>query len=746
MIAKLTRPSIARAAILPVACVLAAIAGLAVVVLAGHNRANRTASLLEKVTLTARVIAPIAAAAVWRFDTQSGARILQSLAFDPDFGSGIIVDDKGQVFASFQDGETSLEAVTPKAVAALLGAADPNSLKVTQPHEFVRDNEVMKVLPLFAYEDGTRNIGYLALSFSRGRDSAAARGEIFAIVVGGLLALLTVSVLLGWILSRVTRPIREMTVAMGRLSAGEFDTAIPALDRRDEIGAMARALAVFKENSIERQRLEFLTKSLQQTTEDLQRETEKVAHLAHHDTMTGLANRASFMKQLNQSFAAALRTGLPFAVMSLDLDHFKDVNDTLGHPKGDLLLQSTAKRLKSVVRKSEVIGRLGGDEFAILVKDASDLGAISVLAQRINRTLAKPYAIGGNQLYVSASIGISVFGPTVTSSDEMMIQADLALYQAKQVGRKGFCFHSSDLDTQVRERMTIAGELHLALERNELELYYQPQVEILSGRISGLEALVRWNHPTRGLLMPAQFLPIAEVTGMIVPLGNWVLEESCRQLQQWSRAGVAPPLLAINFAVAQLKASPNLDREIMQVLNRYGVAPSAVELEVTEHTLMEATEAHSLIIERIRALGVGIAIDDFGTGYSSLASLRAFPFSRLKIAQQFVCEIATNPGDAAIVRATIGLARELGIGVVAEGVETVDALRMLEAAGCRCAQGYYFSPPVPAGAAEELLRHGILLPQSDIDVVAAPASAPDHVARLGRPRPLAVTTRHRSTA
>ena len=522
-------------------------------------------------------------------------------------------------------------------------------------------------------------------------------GKIFAIVAGGLLALLTVSVLLGWILSRVTRPIREMTVAMGRLSAGEFDTAIPALDRRDEIGAMARALAVFKENSIERQRLEFLTKSLQQTTEDLQRETEKVAHLAHHDTMTELANRASFMKQLNQSFAAAQRSGLPFAVMSLDLDHFKDVNDTLGHPKGDLLLQSTAKRLKSVVRKSDVIGRLGGDEFAVLVKDASDLRAISVLARRINRTLAKPYSIDGNRLHVSASIGISVFGPAVTSPDEMMIQADLALYQAKQIGRNGFCFHSSDLDTQVRERMTIAGELHLALERNELELYYQPQVEILSGRISGLEALVRWNHPTRGLLMPAEFLPIAEVTGVIVQLGYWVLEESCRQLQQWSRAGVAPPLLAINFSAAQFKASPNLDREFMQIFKRYGVDPSAMELEVTEHTLMEATEAHGLIIERIRALGVGIAIDDFGTGYSSLASLRAFPFSRLKIAQQFVREIATNPGDAAIVRATIGLARELGIGVVAEGVETADALRMLEAAGCRCAQGYYFSPPASGG-------------------------------------------------
>lgn len=741
MIVKLTRPSIARAAILPVACVLAIITGLAVAVLASHNRAYMPAKLLEKATLTARVIAPNAAAAVWRFDNQSGTRILQSLGSDPDFGSGIIVDDKGEVFASFEDSDAASVSITPKIAAALFGAADSKSLKVLQLRELVRENEVVNISPLFMEENGTKYIGYMALSFSRARAKAAAFREVMAIAAGGTISLLAVCALLGWILSRVTRPIRDMTNAMGRLSAGEFNTVIPALDRRDEIGAMARALAVFKENSIERQRLEFLTTSLKQKTEDLRRETEKVAHLAHHDTMTGLANRANFTERLNQKFAAAQQSGSPFAVLCLDLDHFKDVNDTLGHPHGDLLLEATAKRLKSVVRETDLIGRLGGDEFAILVKNGTDRDGLSILAQRINKTLAEPFAINGNQVHVSASIGVSIFASAMTSPDEMMIQADLALYETKQAGRNSFRFHSSDLDTQVSERVKMTSELRLALERNELEVYYQPQVEIPSGRITGLEALVRWNHPTRGLLLPDAFVPMAEVTGMIVPLGLWVLEEGCRQLRHWILEGVVPPLLAINFSSVQFKASSTLDEDLMQIFKRHGVDPHAVEIELTESALMEATETHSLIIERIRALGIGIAIDDFGTGYSSLSYLRSFRVSRLKIAQQFVYELATNAEDAAIVRATIGLARELGIGVVAEGVETADVLRILEAAGCRCAQGYYFSPPVPADAAAELLRRGNLLPQSNslvphddnllplkkVDDIEAPTLAPTDV-------------------
>ena len=721
MIDKFTRPSIARAAIVPVAAVMVIIAGLAVTALASHYRAGRAASLLEKAVLTARTTAPNAGAAVWRFDTQSGRRILQSLVFDPDFGSGIIVDDKGEIFASSQE-MGSTDAISPMAVATLLGTGDAGHLKIDGLHEFVRDNAVISVIPLFLDDKGGPSIGYMALSFSRQRAKAAAMREVIAIGAGGAVALLAVCSLLAWLLSRVTDPIRDMTHAMARLSLGELDTPIPALDRRDEVGAMARALVVFKENSRERERLEFLTGSLERTTEELRRESEKVAHLARHDAMTGLDNRASFTEQLARVFASAKQNGPPFAVMCLDVDRFKDVNDALGHGCGDLLLQAMAMRLAGAVREGDVIGRLGGDEFAVLAMNAVDPKTIAVLAQRINQALSEMYELAGNRVHASASMGISIFAATLDSPDEMMTQADLALYRSKQTGRNSFSFHSIELDAEARERAAISSDLLAALERHELELYYQPQVEIASGRITGLEALLRWNHPERGMISPAVFIPIAEVTGMIVPLGRWVLEQACRQFQRWNRAGLTLPLLAINFSAAQFKASPNLDDELEQVFACYGIDPGKIELELTESALMEATEASSLMIERLRSLGVGIAIDDFGTGYSSLAYLRSYRVSRLKIAQDFVRDIATRAGDAAIVRATIGLARELGIDVVAEGVESAAALRLIETAGCRCVQGHYFSRPVPADVAGELLRRVILGPQAD--VVAAPPLVP----------------------
>jgi diguanylate cyclase (GGDEF)-like protein len=397
-------------------------------------------------------------------------------------------------------------------------------------------------------------------------------------------------------------------------------------------------------------------------------------------------------------------------VLCLDLDHFKDVNDTLGHPQGDMLLQIVAQRLKNVVRDSDVIGRLGGDEFAIVALNGSAPEAIAALATRIRDSLACPYTIEGNQVHVSASIGISFYASTIKSADEMMIQADLALYRSKHSGRNRFCVHSPDLDCDVHERATIAGELRIAIEQDQLELYYQPQVESRTGRIVGMEALVRWNHPTRGLLSPAVFIPAAETTGMIVALGRWVLEESCRQIKQWRGERVDVPRVGVNLSAAQLKTAPHLDRDLAAVLARYGIAPHDIEIELTEFALMEATEAHGGLIGRIRALGIGIAIDDFGTGYSSLEYLRSYQVSRLKIAREFIRELGSNPGDAAIVRATIGLARELGLEVIAEGVETAEQLAFLDAAGCRYVQGYYFGRRVPAAAAADLMREGTIGP------------------------------------
>jgi diguanylate cyclase (GGDEF)-like protein len=713
MMSRLTRPSIARAAILPVAGVLVAIAGLAVVFFASQNRMRLTAGLLEKAALTARVAAPNAAAAAWQFDRNAAVRVLQSLASDQDFASGIIIDDKGAVFAQFNRTFMPIEPVTPEMAANLAGASDARALRPSFQREFVRDKQAVAVSPLVMQEARTTYVGTMVLAFSRARADGLAREGVMEIATIATFTLLAVCVLLAWILSRVTRPIRELTGAMNRLSAGEHDTAIPALYRRDEIGAMARALSVLKENSIERQRLEFLTRSLQRKTEELRREGEKVSWLAHHDMMTGFANRASFNASLDETFAAARDGGAGFAVLCLDIDHFKDVNDTLGHAQGDMLLQAVARRLEAVVRESDVVGRLGGDEFAILLTSEVEVCGVAAVARRINKTIGEPFAIDGNEVHVSASIGISIYSAEIASPAAMMIQADLALYRIKESGRNDFCFHSPDLDRQVRERVALTGELHTALQRGELVMHYQPQVEIASGRIVGLEALMRWNHPKRGMLAPGTFLPVAETTGMIMPLGRWMLEECCRQMHCWNAEGIAPPILAINISPAHFKTSPHLDRELADLLARHGVNAGSVELELTEKALMEAAESQDGLVERIRALGVGIAIDDFGMGHSSLRYLHAGRVSRIKIAQQLMREVAISAGDATIVRATIGLARELNIDLVAEGIETAQQLRVLKAAGCRCAQGYYFSRPLPAAEVEAMLRQGLLSPDGE---------------------------------
>ena len=431
---------------------------------------------------------------------------------------------------------------------------------------------------------------------------------------------------------------------------------------------------------------------------------EKIATLARTDSLTGLPNRAAFLERLNLEFARAKRGANQFAVHYLDLDHFKDVNDTLGHPIGDALLRAVAERLLSCVRETDMVARFGGDEFAVLQDDIEDTADIETLAAKIGEMLAAPFAIEGNQVQTTASIGIVPYRGDVATVDFMMMKADLALYRAKNEGRNQFRFHVAELDEQTQERMIIGKELRHAIERGELELYYQPQVELKSGSIVGLEALIRWNHPKRGLMLPAAFIPIAETTGSIVSIGEWVIEQACRQIKAWSDLGIAPPTVAVNLSGAQFKLASQIDRIVTENLARYNVAPERLELELTESVLIETTQRHGETFKRLRKIGVRLAIDDFGTGYSSLDYLRSFRVSRLKIDRRFISDVTTNADDAAIVRATIGLAHELGIEVMAEGVETAEQRDFLVSAGCKLAQGYYFGKPMPTAAASELLR------------------------------------------
>ena len=312
---------------------------------------------------------------------------------------------------------------------------------------------------------------------------------------------------------------------------------------------------------------------------------EKIAALARTDFLTGLANRAAFIERLQLAFARSQRGASPFAVHYLDLDHFKDVNDTLGHPAGDALLRAVADRLRNCVRETDLVARFGGDEFAVLQDDIADAVSVEALATMIGDSLAAPFSIDGNQVHTTVSIGVVPYCADVEAPEAMMRKADLALYRAKDEGRNRFRFHIAELDRQLRERMMIAADLHLAIERDEFELYYQPQVELASGGIVGLEALIRWNHPTRGLLLPSVFIPIAETTGSILPIGQWVIEQACRQIARWRDQGITPPLVAVNISAAQFKGATDLDRIVAESLARFGVAPCALELELTEFGL-----------------------------------------------------------------------------------------------------------------------------------------------------------------
>jgi diguanylate cyclase (GGDEF)-like protein len=440
------------------------------------------------------------------------------------------------------------------------------------------------------------------------------------------------------------------------------------------------------------------------------RVNQKFSDLAQTDTLTSLSNRRAFMQRIHAAFAAANRGAKPFAVLYFDLDHFKDVNDTLGHAVGDTLLRQVAARVRSAIRDNDVVARFGGDEFAILQSDVDGLDAAGALAAKIGRVVAEPYEIDGNTVHVSASIGISRYAAEAAGPDAMMIQADLALYRAKEDGRNCFRFHSSDLDSLVQERVVIADELRGAHIRNELELYYQPQIDMRTGRIVGLEALLRWNHPKRGQIPPLVFIPIAERSGQIQFLGQWVLDAACQQLRAWQDAGVAPALVGVNFSAIHFKASSDLDGEVAASLGKWGIAPSLIEIELTETVLMDITQQHNDRFGRLRQLGVRIAIDDFGTGYSSLSYLANYPINRVKIAQELVAGVDVDSRSAAVVRAAIGLAQELGIEVIAEGVETEGQEKFLLSAGCAYAQGYRFSRPVTAAQATELLRRGSIKP------------------------------------
>ena len=423
----------------------------------------------------------------------------------------------------------------------------------------------------------------------------------------------------------------------------------------------------------------------------------RIAHMAQHDALTGLPNRVLFMVRLTEAIAAHHREGTPAALLCLDLDKFKLVNDTLGHPAGDALLRQAARRIAGCLSPEDPVARLGGDEFAVLLGGA-DLRAAEAVAERIAAALALPFSIQDQECHVGASIGIAHLPLHGTDPDILMRNADIALYRAKAGGRGGWRRFAADMDEAVRRRRRRETDLREALARGELSLAYQPVVESRSRRLAAFEALLRWQHPEEGAIPPGEFVPLAEETGLIGTIGAWVLQAACREAASWP----GPIRVAVNLSPAQFRDG-SLVRVVRRALDDAGLHPSRLELEVTESVLLAASEANVATLHALRRLGVRIAMDDFGTGYSSLSYLRAFPFDKIKVDRSFVQQIGESDHSEAIVKAVIGLGGSLGIVTVAEGIETAAQFEWLRAEGCDEVQGYWLGRPMPAAEARDLI-------------------------------------------
>jgi diguanylate cyclase (GGDEF)-like protein/PAS domain S-box-containing protein len=434
--------------------------------------------------------------------------------------------------------------------------------------------------------------------------------------------------------------------------------------------------------------------------------SQQMTHSAQHDVVTNLPNRMLLNDRISQSISLARRQHRPLAVLFLDLDRFKYINDSLGHAVGDQLLQSIAKRLLASVRNSDTVSRQGGDEFVILLSEISHPEDAATSARKILLSLNVPHSIDGHDLHIAGSMGISIYPGDGEDAETLIRNADTAMYHAKESGRNNFQFFKPEMNRQAVERQSLEGSLRHAVERGGFLLHYQPKINLFTGQITGAEALIRWQHPNRGLVSPAQFVPIAEDCGLILPIGRWVLREACKQAREWQDAGLPFKRVSVNVSATEFRAKTFLE-DVGTTLRETGLEARYLDLELTEGVLMQNAKSTASVLQELKRMGVHLAVDDFGTGYSSLSYLRQFPIDVLKIDQSFVRQISDDPSDSAIVRAIIDMSKNLKKRVIAEGIETQEQLALLRSWHCAEGQGYLFSRPVPAAQLAQLLQTGV---------------------------------------
>jgi diguanylate cyclase (GGDEF)-like protein len=545
--------------------------------------------------------------------------------------------------------------------------------------------EYTALVPVFSRQD--KHIAAVGVGFPAEIIKVRTRKTaLFSIKVGLLFLAAAISTLLVVLSVSVTRPLtRLLAVILEMREKREVITRKVEVGARDEIGQLAMAFNM-------------MTDILCETTVSI----DVLEYQATHDALTGLPNRSLLADRLERAILTARRNKKKAAVLFLDLDNFKYINDTLGHDTGDQVLKEIAERLKGCLRPSDTVSRQAGDEFVIVISDLNASEDAAKVADKISTKISKPLMLPMHKLTSTCSIGISVYPKDGEEVSVLLKNADAALYSAKELGKNGFQFFTVEMNARLNERMRLESQLRVALERQEFLLFYQPKVSFQSGRIIGMEALIRWQHPQRGIVGPGEFIPLAEETGLIEPIGEWVLYTACRQAKAWQDAGMAKLPVAINISVRQFSVD-TLVQLVKHALECNNLDPSCLELEVTESLLMLNTESVRLIFQELKQIGVGLTMDDFGTGYSSLSYLNRFPFDKLKLDMSFVRDITHDPESAAIALAVIAMAHSLKLKVVAEGVESEGQMNFLRRHGCDQMQGYYFSRPVAATDIERLV-------------------------------------------
>ncbi|MEA1952936.1 MAG: EAL domain-containing protein [Campylobacterota bacterium] len=461
-------------------------------------------------------------------------------------------------------------------------------------------------------------------------------------------------------------------------------------------------LAFYISRTLGKMEVELLT-----THDNLQKRKQKLRYIAYHDSLTGLPNRLMFLDKLDQFIKHTKHSNKKAVVLFIDLDHFKNINDSYGHSLGDELLIAVAQRLQSVIGEEETISRLGGDEFVIILENIEEINDAKIIAKKLIEVFQKPIELNKHIFYITLSIGASVYPDDSNKSEILLRNADSAMYKAKELGRNNYQLYTSDMTERSIERVLMERSLRDALTKDEFEVYYQPQVLAESGEIIGLEALIRWNHPTEGLVSPEKFIPIAEETDLIIPIGEWVLKEVCKQQVLWQKGDINIVRTAVNVAGSQLQYG-NLYEKVKIILQETGCNANLIELEVTENFIMRDPIKSSELLHKLNMLGIRISIDDFGTGYSSMTYLKQLPIQKLKIDQAFIKDIVSDHEDAAITRAIIALAKGLDMNVIAEGVEEISQKDFLIKERCNHIQGYLYSKPVPTKEVEKLLKKGTI--------------------------------------